>query len=120
VEVVLEEDQNHKKSKRNELEKMSFFESEVPSGQGQDIKIKKRSSQKRKGKVDVQDMGDMGEQIPLEVQEMGKDSAQLYDSKNRQKRGQDDIGRPFPVLLGKKIKQEEKALENDEDMKDTF
>jgi len=38
--------------------------------------------------------------------DMGKDSAQLYESKDKQKRGQDDISRPFPMLPGKKIKQE--------------
>jgi len=79
-----------------------------------------RSHVKGKGKSIYRTMGDMGEEIPLEVQEMGKDSAQLYESKNKQKRGQDDIGRPFPMLPGKKIKQEKKALENDEDMEEVF
>ena len=102
------------------MEKMSFLESKAPSGEGQDIKIKKRGGQKRKREVDIKDMGDMGKQVPLEVQEMGKDSAQFYESKDKQKRGQDDIGRPFPMLPGKKIKQEKKALENDEDVKEVF
>jgi len=120
VEVIPQEDQNHKKSKGNEVEKMGLLESEVLFGQGQDIEIKKRSGQIRKGKTNIQDMGDMGEKVPLEVQEMSKDSAELYESKDEQKHGQNDIGRPLPVLPGKKIGQKEKTLENDEDMKEVF